>query len=120
MSIEAIELMSERDRQAYADRLALELMRPVVPYRDRTEFKRPSLVPAYPPPMVRPAAPVRSRPVRAPRPTSRAATVRKSEIRPRAVIAPFRPVSKPQNAPTPFARRQFDPEAARLAAVGDE
>lgn len=34
MSLEAIELLSEKDRQLYADRLAVELMRPVEPQRE--------------------------------------------------------------------------------------
>ena len=113
MSIEAIELMNEADRQAYADRLALELMRPVPPHRNRTDSKRSSLVPAFPPPMVRSPTPERSKPVRRPRATSRAATTRASEVGPRVTVAPFRPLARQRNMPTPFAAAPFDAEAAR-------
>ena len=118
MSIEAIELMSERDRQAYADRLALEASRPILP---PPKIVDRSLLPT-PPPLVdsgdeqalpqkkQAAHPVsKKRARRRPTPVRAAMTAEP--------IPPFRPLFAPRKSEAPFERRQVNADAARAAAA---
>ena len=109
MSIEAIELLSAKDRRAYADKLALELLRPVPAW----EWPRQTRSIGTP---AEPEATQTRRP--RPRPSlSRIAVIERATGEPVTVVAgpqsaPIRPLPRPKPSGMAFVRRAFDAVAA--------
>lgn len=128
MSLEIIELLSEDDRQAYADRLAQELLKPVVPWYPKTRhFPEPHRLPEPPPReapalspkapksaprLTRPVAPRKrrsSRRVQTPVLDDPAVQIQGTE---RIVAPPIAPIRRKHNSDMPFTRHAFNADAA--------
>lgn len=120
MNTDAIALLAESDRQALADRLALELMRPIPEWMPVDQsillpVNRFQLPPAPPPEQeerpTRPVGPSSSRLSR---------SLRRKPEKPTAAIegapdgiraTPFVTGRAPRNSPTPFERGAFDAQS---------
>lgn len=119
MSLESVALLSEKDRQAYADRLARELMRPVPPWRPpgRGDSTRGAAI-KTPKGAMKGSSPRRQ--VRSPRPKPAAPTpVEQGSQRPVRTPpgAQDRAVKKP--AGTPRKSRRVAPKDPQANALSD-
>lgn len=128
MSLEIIELLSEDDRQAYADRLARELLKPVVPWNPKTRrLVEPHRLPE-PPPREAPVPSLKA-PKPAPRLTRPVAPRKRRSSRGvqthvlddpavriqgavRIVAPPIAPMQRKHNSDMPFTRHAFNADAA--------